>query len=420
MGKELTLDSLITDCPKDEVIGDNLIKAWAKINSTKYNKILCSISGGADSDIIMNICNKCDKDSKIEYVWFDTGLEYQATKDHLKYLEEKYDVKIRKAKAIKPIPVSCREYGIPFISKHVSDMISRLQKHLFRWEDEEFDVLVKRYCKWNEVRGKWVGCYSALQWWCNQNRTKRLNIEYNKWLREFLILYSPLNIKISHVCCKYAKKNVAHKFITSGEYDLNITGIRRAEGGQRATTYKNCFDEGIGGCDNYRPIFWYRNETKQKYDDHYKIKHSDCYEQYGLKRTGCAGCPFGREFEQELEVIKKYEPKLYKAVNNIFGKSYDYTRRYRSFCKTMEEDMEKDRSNKRIYKRSVFMEKSTGEQWIVTAQHRKGDIYLGQFQVDEVCYTIKNALHEKILSKSQLMNKDEYELIIDGKGVINK
>ena len=59
---------------------------------------------------------------------------------------------------------------------------------------------------------------------------------------------------------------------------------------------------------------------------------------YGLSRTGCAGCPFGRDFEFELEVIKHYEPKLYKAVNYIFGDSYEYTRKYREFRKKMEEN----------------------------------------------------------------------------------
>jgi len=43
----------------------------------------------------------------------------------------------------------------------------------------------------------------------------------------------------------------------------------------------------------------------------------------------------GRDFEQELKVIETYEPKLYKAVNNIFGDSYEYTRKYREFVKRM-------------------------------------------------------------------------------------
>ena len=64
-----------------------------------------------------------------------------------------------------------------------------------------------------------------------------------------------------------------------------------------------------------------------------KIVFCTGYEEYALRRTGCAGCPFGRNFEYELEVIGKYEPKLLKAVNNIFGDSYEYTRRYKEFAK---------------------------------------------------------------------------------------
>lgn len=40
-------------------------------------------------------------------------------------------------------------------------------------------------------------------------------------------------------------------------------------------------------------------------------------------------------FEQELEIIEEYEPKLYKAVCNIFKKSYEYRRDYEEFKKEM-------------------------------------------------------------------------------------
>ena len=63
------------------------------------------------------------------------------------------------------------------------------------------------------------------------------------------------------------------------------------------------------------------------------IKHSDAYAIYGLKRTGCAGCPFGQNFEQELDVIKNFEPKLDKGINNIFGRVYEWTRLYNEFKK---------------------------------------------------------------------------------------
>lgn len=331
---EKSLERLLLDCPKDNIIVDNLVRAWAKINNPLYSKIVCTISGGADSDIVLDICTKCDKDNKIDYVWFDTGLEYQATKVHLKELEQKYGVTIRPYKAKKPIPLACKEYGQPFLSKRVSDYMSRLQRHGFRWENDDFETLLHKYCKWNDKKHKWVGCYTALKWWCNQHDSNQFNISQNKYLKEFIVENNP-NFKISDKCCKFAKKDVLHSLIFDNDYDLNIFGIRKAEGGTRASAYKSCFDEKMDGCDEYRPIFWYCNETKEKYNAHYKVCNSDCYTKYGLQRTGCAGCPFGRDFEFELKVIEIYEPKLYVAINNIFEESYAYTRKYREFCKRM-------------------------------------------------------------------------------------
>lgn len=74
---------------------------------------------------------------------------------------------------------------------------------------------------------------------------------------------------------------------------------------------------------------------KKIYEQHYNIIHSRCYEEYGLKRTGCAGCPFGQNFEDELLAMKKYEPGLYKAVNHIFKDTYEYTRKYKEFVFNM-------------------------------------------------------------------------------------
>ena len=87
--KAESIEELLESCPKNQTIGDNLVRAWSKINSRKYKNILCSISGGSDSDVMLDIVWRCDKDNKVTYVWFDTGLEYQATKEHLQYLEEK-------------------------------------------------------------------------------------------------------------------------------------------------------------------------------------------------------------------------------------------------------------------------------------------------------------------------------------------
>ncbi len=293
----------------------------------KYDKIVCSISGGSDSDVMLDICSKVDCDNKITYVWFNTGLEYQATKNHLDYLEKKYDIKIEKIKALKPIPITCREFGQPFLSKKISENIERLQKYNFKFEDKSFDELLKKYPK----------CKSALRWWCNEwGDNSRFNISKTKWLKEYMIL-NPPNFKISPKCCNYAKKKPVHNFISENNFKLNLYGVRKAEGGARSTAYKNCFTDNENGADEFRPIFWYLNDTKRLYEETYGVIHSDCYTKYGLTRTGCAGCPFGKNFEKELKIIEEHEPKLFKAVNNIFKDSYDYTRKYYEFRKEQQE-----------------------------------------------------------------------------------
>lgn len=329
---ELT-EMMINHGVKNETIRDNYIKAHHIINDDKYKTILCSISGGADSDIVLDICKRVDKDKKAKYVWFDTGLEYQATKDHLKYLEQKYDIEIERHKAIKPIPSCCKEYGIPFLSKYVSENIGRLMKHGFQWEDDTYENLIKKYPK----------CKSSIGWWTNYydhseiygNKISQFSIRRNKYLKEFLI-QNPPDFDISSECCKYAKKKVAQKVVKESQCDLNIVGVRKAEGGIRSIE-KTCYRVRDDEVDLYKPIFWYSDNDKVQYNNAFNIVNSDCYVRYDMKRTGCVGCPYARNFEEELSITKAYEPKLYQACMNIFGKSYEYTRKYREFQKMMKE-----------------------------------------------------------------------------------
>lgn len=303
---------------KNEIISKSILTTYHKLNKSNYKKVLCSISGGSDSDIVLDIVSKCDNKKIVDYVFFDTGLEYNATKKHIKELELKYDISIEVIRPKTPIPLACKKQGQPFISKHVSEMISRLQKHEFKWEDEEYDVLIKKYPR----------CKSAIEWWCNKKPSPSHNINQNKLLKEFLIQNNP-SFSISQKCCKYAKKDVLKLKLKEG-YDLDISGIRKAEGGARKTAYKSCFDS-REDIDRYRPIFWYNNRDKEDYIKTFNIENSDCYKLYGLKRTGCCGCPFGRNYEYELNVLEKYEPKLYKGVINIFNNSYEFTNKYKNF-----------------------------------------------------------------------------------------
>lgn len=312
----------------DVLLVDSFVKADSLINSERHQQIMCSISGGSDSDIMLDLCHKVDREKKISYVWFDTGLEYQATKDHLEYLEWRYRIQVERRRALMPIPLCCKTYGQPFLSKYVSDQIRRLQAVDFSWEDRSFEELSLRY----------PSCTSALKWWCDyydrdgQGKPSRFSISRNKHLKRFLMDCPPW-FSISNKCCYYAKKKVSEQYVKEHRIDLSILGVRKYEGGIRSVAYDGCYTPRTSkGISVYRPLFWYRNDTKAAYQEKFHITHSLCYTAYGMSRTGCAGCPYNRHILQELEIIEQFEPRLFQAVSSVFSDSYEYTRLYRQYA----------------------------------------------------------------------------------------
>lgn len=299
-----------------EAVQSGVPRTYAEI--VGHDNIACSISGGADSDIMLDIVSRLDSKKKVHYVFFDTGIEMRATLKHLDYLENRYGITIERVKAKVPVGAGVKKYGYPFMTKDFSEMIMRLQNHGFKWEDKPYDELVKEY----------HGCESALKWWCNKKAGSQ-NIDAKPYLKEFMVK-NPPKIPISQRCCMGAKKNPSKNYEKENGTDITFLGIRKSEGGSRASAYKSCFHDD-GERVMHFPLFWFKDEDKQAYEDACGIVHSDAYTVYGCKRTGCAGRPFASGFEDELKMLEKYEPQLYKAVCNIFGPAYEYTRAYRAF-----------------------------------------------------------------------------------------
>lgn len=80
------------------------------------------------------------------------------------------------------------------------------------------------------------------------------NINRFYMLREFMI-ENPPDFPISCECCNGAKKNNAKEYEHENDIDLNILGLRKAEGGVRAVAIGTCFTD--ANCKNiatYRPI----------------------------------------------------------------------------------------------------------------------------------------------------------------------
>lgn len=95
----------------------------------QHPKAICSYSGGADSDIMIDLIERTRKAfdlPPVKYVFFNTGLEMKATKDHVKATAEKYGVTIEEHRPKIGIVQASRKYGIPFVSKIMSGGGERL------------------------------------------------------------------------------------------------------------------------------------------------------------------------------------------------------------------------------------------------------------------------------------------------------
>ena len=166
---------------------------------------------------------------------------------------------------------------------------------------------------------KYPNCKVALQWWCNAYYTaengvqqmSRFSINRNKWLKEF-ITQNPPDFPISNKCCEYAKKKPARQFVKETGADLEITGIRKSEGGIRSANYKTCFSESKSkGCVTYRPIFWYTDSDKRDYEDFLRSNAFSLLCGIWLKTYRLCRLSVQPSYQRRTFNHRKYEPKLY-------------------------------------------------------------------------------------------------------------
>lgn len=321
----------------------------------QHPNAICSYSGGADSDIMIDLIENARKMvpslPPVKYVFFNTGLEMKATKDHVKATAEKYGVEIVEARPRVNIVMAVRKHGVPFVSKIMSGGLSEWQKKGVPLSiAEEYEQAEDKHAKRQELSNRYPKCESLINFLCCCNRAGdprpdiQIVINSSKYMRDFIAEYPP-DFKISAKCCDYCKKQLAHS-VQKG-YEMIITGERRDEGGMRSVPRSDntslCFTETANGQYRLRPLYYVSDKDKAWYKDRFGIKYSDAYEVYGLTRTGCCGCPISHKAVADLELIRPYEPNVVKAAWNIFGDSYRYRRKYNEYKKKRMADEEERR-----------------------------------------------------------------------------
>lgn len=266
----------------------------------EHERILISVSGGSDSDCIVHLVCAYFPEyiDKCHFVFVDTGLEYDATKRHLCDIEKRYGVEIKRLRGVSVV-TAVAKHGFPILSKSKSHNIDLYLRGLPSGERSVFGDAAKHW-----------------------------SLRFTEKQKELVRYLERNHIKVSAKCCDISKKNPLFKYIKENNIDLDVTGERQAEGGQRALIHKSCFEPGNHGIDKYMPLWFWSDKTKADFKRIEGILYSDCYEVYGMKRTGCCGCPFNLNIADELAIMAQYEPMLYKACMRVFGQSYELMDRF--------------------------------------------------------------------------------------------
>lgn len=318
----------------------------------EHPNAICSYSGGSDSDIMLHLIETIRQTFNlppVRYCFFNTGLEMEAIKRHVRAMEIKYNVIITEHRPKKNIVLATRDYGLPFVSKIMSAGLEGVQKKNIPLSiADEYAKADDKIAKRAELKARYPGCEATINFLCGCNSKGdsrpdiQLVINSSQYMLDFIKEY-PIPFKVSKKCCDYCKKHVANA--AQKGFDMVITGERRDEGGVRSVPRKDntsmCFLETADGQYRLRPLYYVSDADKQWYKKYYGIRYSDAYEIYGLVRTGCCGCSISANAVEDLEKIRPFEPSLVKAAWKVFGDSYRYRQQYNEYKKRRQKQAER-------------------------------------------------------------------------------
>ena len=132
----------------------------------QHPNAVCSYSGGSDSDIMIHLIEQVRELFGLppaQYVFFNTGLEMEATKRHVREVAELYGVTITEHRPKKGIVQSTREHGQPFVSKIMSAGLEGVQKKNIPLSiADEYATAEDKAAKRAELKARYPKCESTI------------------------------------------------------------------------------------------------------------------------------------------------------------------------------------------------------------------------------------------------------------------
>lgn len=256
-----------------------------------------SFSGGKDSTILHRLLDMALPNNNIPRVYIDTGIEYNAIRQYVMKLAKSDSrfVVVRPSLAVKPM---LEKYGYPFKSKQHSH-------NLMVYQHSGIGLSVKRYLGIIE---------SNTLFRCPKS------LEYQ---------FTPdFKIKCSDQCCLRMKKKPIKKWEKDNNRSIALTGMRREEGGERASIKGCILTDKKGRLKKFHPLLVVSDDWEDWFIKREGIELCELYyPPFNFKRTGCKGCPYAIDLQSQLSIMEIYLPQERKQCEIIWKPVYDEYRR---------------------------------------------------------------------------------------------
>lgn len=117
------------------------------------------------------------------------------------------------------------------------------------------------------------------------------------------------------------KEQPLENWARANKKTIAILGLRNDEGGRRSI-HKGCLT--TGRRTTFSPLKVITDEFEEEFIKRENIELCELYyPPYNFTRTGCIGCPFNKDIQQDLTTMYKLLPKEYKQCLHIWKPVYD-------------------------------------------------------------------------------------------------
>ena len=316
-----------------------VIKSVNEKYDLEHNAYL-SFSGGKDSTILHYLLDIALPNNRIPRVFIDTGIEYQMIRDFVLTMA-KNDDRFVIIKPSKPIKQTLEQVGYPFKSKQHSHNVAFYQQNPQRFEEirKVIDSDTKLLTDYNFIHALPIGVKTLVKYYYGVRERERESCISTLTVPKLLRyqLENKCDIKISDSCCRELKKKPIHKWEKENNRFVALTGMRKEEGGTRKLINGCVLTDDKGNLKKFHPLLVVEDEWENDFVKNNKVELCKLYDPpCNFRRTGCAGCPFSLDLEEQLEIMEKYIPNQRRQCEFIWKPVYDEYRRLNYRLKNVE------------------------------------------------------------------------------------